>query len=135
VRRLRGRWVMAAIRPRGRKPPVWALPKGLIDSDERPEETALREAQEETGVTARLVTKLGDVRYVYTWSGERIFKVVSFYLLRYSRGRLGEIPPEHQIEVEAVRWLPLEEAPRLLAYGGEREMAEKALAFIGEHGL
>ena len=135
VRRLRGRWMLAAIRPRGRKPPVWALPKGLIDSGERPEETALREVEEETGVNARLVTKLGDVRYVYTWSGERIFKVVSFYLLRYSRGRLGNIPAEHQIEVEEARWLPLEEAPKLLAYGGEREMAEKALAFIREHGL
>ena len=135
MRRLRGRWVMAAIRPGGRKPPVWALPKGLIDAGERPEETALREVKEETGVTARLVTKLGDVRYVYTWSGERIFKVVSFYLLRYSRGRLGEIAPAHEIEVEDVRWLPLEEAPRLLAYGGEREMAEKALAFVREHGL
>ena len=126
---------MAAIRPGGRKPPVWALPKGLIDSGERPEETALREVEEETGVTARLVTKLGDVRYVYTWSGERIFKVVSFYLLRYSRGRLGDIAPEHRIEVEETRWLPLEEAPKLLAYGGEREMAEKALAFVREHGL
>jgi 8-oxo-dGTP pyrophosphatase MutT (NUDIX family) len=114
---------------------VWALPKGLIDSDERPEETALREVEEETGVAARLVTKLGDVRYVYTWDGERIFKVVSFYLLRYSRGRLGNIPAEHQIEVEEARWLPLEEAPKLLAYGGEREMAEKALAFVREHGL
>ena len=127
--------MLAAIRPGGRKPPVWALPKGLIDSGEGPEETALREVAEETGVTARLVTKLGDVRYVYTWSGERIFKVVSFYLLRYSRGRLGDISSEHRIEVEEARWLPLEEAPKLLAYGGEREMAEKALAFIREHGL
>ena len=127
--------MLAAIRPRGRKRPVWALPKGLIDSGERPEETALREVEEETGVDARLVTKLGDVRYVYTWDGERIFKVVSFYLLRYSRGRLGNIPAEHQIEVEEARCLPLEEAPKLLAYGGEREMAEKALAFIREHGL
>jgi 8-oxo-dGTP pyrophosphatase MutT (NUDIX family) len=135
VRRLRGRWMLAAIRPRGRKTPVWALPKGLIDSGERPEETALREVEEETGVAARLLTKLGDVRYVYTWDGEQIFKVVSFYLLRYSRGRLGNIPAQHQIEVEEARWLPLEEAPKLLAYGGEREMAEKALAFIREHGL
>ena len=135
MRRLRGRWVMAAIRPGGRKPPVWALPKGLIDSGERPEETALREVTEETGVTAKLVTKLGDVRYVYTWSGERIFKVVSFYLLHYSRGRLGDIAPEHRVEVEEARWMPLEEAPKLLAYGGEREMAEKALAFVREHGL
>ena len=127
--------MLAAIRPGGRKPPVWALPKGLIDSGERPEDTALREVEEETGVKARLVTKLGDVRYVYTWSGERVFKVVSFYLLRYSRGRLGDIAPEMQIEVDEASWLPLDEAPKLLAYNGEREMAEKALAFVREHGL
>jgi 8-oxo-dGTP pyrophosphatase MutT (NUDIX family) len=127
--------MLAAIRPRGRKPPVWALPKGIIDSGERAEDTALREVEEETGVKARLMTKLGDVRYVYTWTGERVFKVVSFYLLRYSRGRLGDIAPEMQIEVDEARWLPLDEAPKLLAYTGEREMAEKALAFVREHGL
>jgi 8-oxo-dGTP pyrophosphatase MutT (NUDIX family) len=128
VRRLRGGWVFAAIRPAGKEPGVWALPKGLIDPREKPEQTALREVSEETGAQGRLVEKLGDVRYVYTWRGERIFKIVSFYLLRYSRGRLGELPPETAHEVAEVRWLPLEEGPKLLAYKGEREMAEAALS-------
>jgi 8-oxo-dGTP pyrophosphatase MutT (NUDIX family) len=136
VRRLRGKWVLAAIRPTGRKPRVWALPKGIIDEGEKPEQTAVREVAEETGIDeAHLVTKLGDIRYVYTWAGERVFKVVSFYLLRYRRGRLGEIAPEQRIEVAEARWLPLEEASRLLAYRGEREMAEKALAFIRDNRL
>jgi 8-oxo-dGTP pyrophosphatase MutT (NUDIX family) len=130
VRRLRGRWVFAAIRPAGKEPGLWALPKGQIGSGERPEETALREVAEETGAEARLAGKLGDVRYVFTWRGERIFKVVSFYLLRYSRGRLGELPPATAHEVAEVRWLPLEEGPRLLAYKGEREMAERAIASV-----
>jgi 8-oxo-dGTP pyrophosphatase MutT (NUDIX family) len=127
VRRLRGRWMMAAIRPAGKTEGVWALPKGLIDAGESPEETALREVAEETGAHGRSAGKLGDVKYVYTWAGERIFKVVSFYLVRYSGGRLGDVPPEHRHEVAEVRWLPLENGPRLLAYGGEREMAKKAL--------
>ncbi len=130
VRRLRGGWVFAAIRPAGKEPGVWALPKGLIDPREKPEQTALREVSEETGAQGRLVEKLGDVRYVYTWRGERIFKIVSFYLLRYSRGRLGELPPETAHEVAEVRWLPLEEGSKLLAYKGEREMAERALASV-----
>jgi len=92
--------------------------------------TALREVQEETGVEATPVEKLGDVRYVYTWDGERVFKVVSFFLFRYRAGRLGDIPPEHVHEVAETRWLPLEEAPSLLAYKGEREMAAKALERI-----
>ncbi|HEY3050504.1 MAG TPA: NUDIX domain-containing protein, partial [Gaiellaceae bacterium] len=83
VRRLRGRFVIAAIRPAGKEPGLWALPKGLIGRGEKPEATALREVAEETGATGKLVEKLGDVRYVYTWRGERVFKVVSFYLLRY----------------------------------------------------
>jgi 8-oxo-dGTP pyrophosphatase MutT (NUDIX family) len=127
VRRLRGRTVIAAIRPAGKPDGTWALPKGLIGSGERAELTALREVAEETGVEAKPVEKLGDIRYVYTWDGERVFKVVSFFLFRYSSGRLGDIQPEHAHEVAEARWLPLEEAPQLLAYKGEREMAAKAL--------
>jgi 8-oxo-dGTP pyrophosphatase MutT (NUDIX family) len=130
VRRLRGRWVFAAIRPAGKKPGLWALPKGQIDERERPEETAVREVAEETGAQGKVAQKLGDVRYGYTWDGERIFKVVSFYLLRYSRGRLGEVPPETAHEVDDVQWLPLEDGPSLLAYGGEREMAAKAIEAV-----
>jgi 8-oxo-dGTP pyrophosphatase MutT (NUDIX family) len=126
VRRIRGRWHAAAIRPGGRDK-VWALPKGLIGPGESAAETALREVAEETGVHGRLVEKLGDVRYVYTWKGERVFKVVSFFLVRYSRGRLGDITDEFRHEVAETRWIPLEDAPRLLSYGGEREMAAKAL--------
>jgi len=128
VRRLRGRWFVAAIRPAGRDKPVWALPKGLIDPGETAEATAIREVAEETGVEGVSLGKLGDVRYVYTWKGERIFKVVSFFCLRYRRGRLGDLPQDTAHEVDEVRWLPLEEAPALLAYGGEREMAKRALA-------
>ena len=127
MRRLRGEWALAAIRPGGKPEGVWALPKGMIDPGEDPAAAALREVEEETGVSGRLVRKLGDVRYVYTWAGERVFKVVSFYLVRYSSGRLGELSPEFVHEVAEVRWISLEQAPRLLAYKGEQEMALKAI--------
>lgn len=126
VRTLGGRPHLAAIRPQGKKPGTWVLPKGAIDPGESPAETALREVREETGLEGRVVEKLGDVKYVYTWKGERIFKVVSFFLVRAVRGRIGEIEESMRIEVAETRWLPLEEAPALLAYGGEREMAAKA---------
>ena len=135
MRRLKGDWVMAAIRPAGKDPGVWALPKGIIGDGEKPDETALREVAEETGVEGRLVGKLGDIRYVYTWAGERVFKIVSFYLLRYSKGRLGDLPPATAHEVAEARWLSLDEAPRLLAYKGEREMVEKALASLRDASL
>ena len=130
VRRLRGRWWLAAIRPNGKPEGTWALPKGLIDPGETGAATAVREVAEETGVQGRLEGKLGDVRYVYTWRGERIFKVVSFFLLRYSSGRIGDLPPGMEREVAEARWLPLEDAPLLLAYGGEKEMAKRALASL-----
>ncbi len=136
VRKRRGRWFLAAIRPGGKPTGTWALPKGLIDAGERAEETALREVAEETGARGRSLGKLGDARYVYTRpGGTRVFKVVSFYLLRYTAGRLGDIPEDHRHEVAEVRWLPLEEAPRLLAYGGERDIAQKALSVLAEKAL
>ena len=131
VRRMRGRWYVASIRPGGKPPGIWALPKGGIGPGEEPGATALREVEEETGARGRLDRKLGDVRYVYTWDGDRIFKVVSFFLVRWSGGRLGNIAPEFAVEVAEVRWLPLEDAPRLLAYGGERDMVAKAIAELG----
>jgi 8-oxo-dGTP pyrophosphatase MutT (NUDIX family) len=134
VRSMAGRQWLAAVRPGGKPEGVWALPKGLIDPGERAQQTALREVTEETGLEGEPVAKLGDVRYVYTWDGERIFKVVSFFLVRYRRGRIGDIPPAHQHEVAEARWLPLEDAPRLLAYKGEKEMAEKALMMLAAGG-
>jgi 8-oxo-dGTP pyrophosphatase MutT (NUDIX family) len=131
VRRLRGRWWLAAIRPGGKAEGVWALPKGNIGAGEAPEATALREVTEETGVEGVSQGKLGDVKYVYTRrGGQRIFKVVSFYLVRYRSGRIDDVPPAYRHEVAEARWLPLEEAPKLLAYRGEKEMAAKALELL-----
>ncbi len=135
VRRMRGRWWVAAMRPRGKVQGTWALPKGLLGPGEPPAEAALREGFEETGVHARLDRKLGDVKYVYTWEGERVFKIVSFYLARAAGGRIGELPPGMEVEVAEARWLPLDDAPRLLAYRGERELAERAAEILSGEAL
>jgi 8-oxo-dGTP pyrophosphatase MutT (NUDIX family) len=132
---MRGRWWLAAIRPGGKPEGVWALPKGNVGPGEAPEATALREVTEETGLEGDSLGKLGDVKYVYTRGGERIFKVVSFYLLRHRRGRIDDLPTVFRHEVTEARWLPLEEAPRLLAYRGERDMAKEALARLDPEAL
>ena len=98
---------------------VLALPKGHPDGNESPADAALREVREETGVEATVVEKLGDIRYWYMRGGERIAKVVSFFLFDYVSGELED----HDHEVEHAEWMPLEEAARRLTYKGEREMA------------
>jgi 8-oxo-dGTP pyrophosphatase MutT (NUDIX family) len=132
LRTIRGRPMVAAIRPQGKPKGTWALPKGNVDPGESPAETAVREAREETGVHGTLLEKLGDVKYVYTRrDGERVFKIVSFFVLRAGGGRIGDIEERMRVEVAEARWLPLAEAPKLLAYKGEREMAAKALDRLG----
>jgi len=113
-----------------------ALPKGLVDPGEKPEQTALREVLEETGLTAAPVTKLGDIKYVYvrSWGDkQKVFKIVSFYLFRYESGQIGEIDPAMRVEIKAACWIPLDEAPRKLAYRGEKDMALRAAEYLNGH--
>jgi 8-oxo-dGTP pyrophosphatase MutT (NUDIX family) len=119
-----------------RRKRVLALPKGLVDPGEKPLQTAIREVFEETGVNAELVTKLGDSKYVYTraWGDrQRVFKIVSFYLMKYRSGRINDITPAMRIEVARARWVRLEDAAKLLAYGGEKQMARRALDYVKAH--
>ncbi|MGA2902919.1 MAG: NUDIX domain-containing protein [Candidatus Korobacteraceae bacterium] len=152
LRKMRGRWFLAVIEPHMERPKkvplkssrqskkgppaIIALPKGAIDHGEKPEQTALREVEEETGLRAELVSKLADIKYVYlrNWGDQaRVFKIVSFYLLLYRSGRLGTISPEMRVEVRRAFWIPLDKAAALLSYKGEREVAGKAQHYVAAH--
>jgi 8-oxo-dGTP diphosphatase len=139
------RWWVAVIEPQGRRKPgtpantpatVLALPKGNVDQGEKPEETAVREVREETGVEADLVAKLSDIKYIYvrSWGDrQRVFKVVSFFLLRFRSGRIGQITPGMRREVRQAMWLPLDEALEKLSYRGEREVVKLAQEYLKVH--
>ena len=127
VRRFRGRPFIAGVRVKNGT--VLALPKGHIDPGETAAEAAEREVREETGVQGELVEKLGDVKYWYARDGDRVFKVVSFFLFRYRSGSVRDYQVE---EVDSAEWVPLEDAPGLLAYRGERQMAEAALSRMAQ---
>jgi 8-oxo-dGTP pyrophosphatase MutT (NUDIX family) len=123
---------------RKRSRAVLCLPKGLVDPGERAEAAAIREVFEETGIVAEAITKLVDIKYVYvrSWGdGQRVFKIVSFYLMRYLSGDIGEISPEMRIEVERALWIPLADASKNMAYGGERKVVLQAQEYLAAHGL
>lgn len=148
VRRSPEGWEVAVIEPRKEssgsvsgakkqaKKVTLALPKGLVDTGEKPEQTAFREVLEETGITALLISKLTDIKYVYvrSWSDhQRVFKIVSFYLLKYESGRIDDVSPEMRIEVDRALWMPLDDAARKLTYRGEREVARLAQEYLKSH--
>jgi 8-oxo-dGTP pyrophosphatase MutT (NUDIX family) len=115
---------------------IWALPKGLVDPGEKPEQAALREVSEETGLVATPIAKLTDIKYVYvrSWGDQqKVFKIVSFYLLRYTSGTIGEISEDMKVEVKQALWILLEEAAGKLAYRGERDVVRKAQEYMKLH--
>ncbi len=140
-------WGLAVIEPQREQPgstksdkkrqkQVLALPKGLVDPGEKPEQTALREVREETGISGTILTKLTDIKYVYvrSWGDkQRVFKIVSFYLLRYESGTIDDVTPEMRIEVKQALWIPLEGADRKLAYRGERDVIRLARKYLETH--
>jgi len=120
VRNMRGQPFMAAVRVKGGT--VLALPKGHIDPGESAAEAAAREVREEAGVEGTLVEKIDDIRYWYAREGMRVLKVVSFFLFRYRSGSVRD----HDHEVDSAEWVPLAEAPKLLSYRGEKQVAAAA---------
>jgi len=141
LRHMQNQWWLAVIEPGSHGEPedrkdTVALPKGNVDAGEKPLQTAIREVLEETGLHAKSIVKLADIRYVYArkWAdGEKIFKVVSFYLMKYQSGRIGEITEEMKHEVRRAYWLPLQEAEAKLSYRGEKQMAQKAWEYVQSH--
>ena len=104
----------------------WQLPKGLVGRGETPEEAALREVEEETGLACEVVAELERVEYWYFSKGGarrvRFHKFVHFYLMRYVSGDVSG----HDDEVNEARWVGLEEAEAMLAFKGERKALAEA---------
>lgn len=109
----------------------WQLPKGLIGRGETPEETALREVREETGLDSITIAPLSTIEYWYYSANRRgnrlrYHKFVHYYLLQYTCGSTAD----HDAEVNEARWFEINKAIDKLAFDNERDVVRDAQATI-----
>lgn len=118
----------------------WSFPKGLIDPGQTPEQAAVREVREEGGVVAEITGKVGYSKYVYslskaktsssayTFNDEKIFKVVTYFLMKYVSGNIKE----HDFEVSDIGWFEPEDALKQLTFSQDKELLKKAQEIYGK---
>jgi len=97
---------------------LWSLPKGHRESGETIEQTAVREVAEETGISGRVLARLGVIDFWFVAGGSRIHKTVHHFLMLAQSGELSD----EDVEVSEVAWVPLAEVGERLAYDDERRL-------------
>lgn len=123
IRRHHGQLEVALILVPGEGGKRWQLPKGWLEKGEDSVAAAVREVGEETGLQVEIIEKLPTIDFwFYEGSDTRVHKFVAFYLMRASGGDVEQ----HDSEVAAVRWFPLEKAIETLAFDSERELVREA---------
>ncbi len=129
-KRRKGNIRVALISVKGGK--AWGLPKGLVEPGENIARTAHREVREETGLDGKILGKIGHIEYFFTFKDEaeakRVFKIVYFFLMRYTRGKTSD----HDWEVDECRWFDIDTAIGLMKFKDEREIISKAKSMIEE---
>lgn len=109
----------------------WCLPKGHLEGEETPEEAAVREIAEETGIRGEVLRRLGVIDYWFNGEDRRVHKVVHHFLLEALSGQLS-VAGDPDGEVEDVEWVPVNALPERLAYPNERRLAETAHTVLDE---
>src|SRR3990172_12820105 len=100
----------------------WVFPKGLIEPPENPKTTAVREVSEEGGVEAKIIQELPPTEYFYQHEGDKIKKKVTYFLMEYVSGNIED----HDWEMEAAEWLPVEEVDDRLTYKSDKQVFQEA---------
>ena len=101
---------------------LWSLPKGHIEAGETPEQAAIREVQEETGITSEITKSIGVIDFWFMAGGKRIHKTVHHFIFKEVS---GELTPQ-VTEVDEVSWFPLSEIVERLAYPDEKKLIAKS---------
>ena len=108
---------------------LWSLPKGHLEAGESPQQAAVREVQEETGILGRVLQKLGVIDFWFVADGHRVHKTVHHFLLEAESGELSDA----DIEVDEVAWVPLDDLSRKLSYDTERKLLSALPAQFGSN--
>jgi len=109
---------------------VWSLPKGHLEAGETPEDAALREVEEETGIVGRVVAPLGVIDFWFMAENRRIHKTVHHFLMEASGGELSD----EDAEVEQVAWVDLDDLRSRLAYADERRLLDRLPDLLADAG-
>ena len=104
---------------------LWSLPKGHVEPGETEAQTAVREVAEETGISGRVIGKLGTIDFWFVAEGRRVHKTVHHYLLLAADPLHGLVLSDEDVEVSEVAWVPLEEVAARLAYADERRLLDR----------
>ncbi len=107
---------------------LWSLPKGHVEAGETPEDTAVREVAEETGIRGRVIAPLGTIDFWFVADERRIHKTVHHFLLVAEGGELSD----EDVEVTEVAWVPLPQVAGRLAYADERRLIEKVHELLAD---
>ena len=100
----------------------WCLPKGHIEKGETPEQTAVREVHEETGIMGEIIESIATIDYWFTGTTQRIHKLVHHFALHMTGGELSvNGDPDH--EAEDVMWVNFDDLADVLSYPNERRIA------------
>lgn len=100
----------------------WVFPKGLIDEGEDKTKAALREVKEEGGIEAKIIKELKSVEYFYKFENQTIKKKVTYFLMEYLSGNIED----HDWEMEAAEWLPVEEVDERLTYKSDKQVFQES---------
>jgi ADP-ribose pyrophosphatase YjhB (NUDIX family) len=104
----------------------WQLPKGLIEEGEKAEDAAFREVKEEGGVETNLILKIKDIRYFYFFEGQRIFKIVTYFLMEFKENT----EEGHDKEVDEAKFLEFEKAHKLLTFKNDKDVLKEAKSIL-----
>jgi len=123
-------WLVVGSRRRERDGRTWTLPKGTPNAGETREQTAIREVEEETGLTVRITGPLDSIEYWFVQSGTRIHKTVHYFLMEPVGGDLDR----HDHEFDEVRWIPFAHAATMLTFETERALVARAAELLAASG-